>query len=91
MRKRIETKQEKLEFIIRELKRLKGLEFIDDDEVSAVNYACLILRNRIKELDKIEPYKETNVKYIKNCKVSKSCNACYRKYVCMQESTGEKL
>ena len=52
MRKRIETKQDKLNFIMKKLEWLKGLEFIDDDEISAVNYANLILRNRIKELDK---------------------------------------
>lgn len=86
MRKRIETKQEKLEFIIRELKRLKGLEFIYDDEVGAMNYACLILRNRIKELDKLEKPKEVPTKYIKDCPVNKVCSGCYRQYVCMQDS-----
>lgn len=54
MRKRYETKQEQLAFIIEKLKYLKGLEFIDDDEIIAANYANIILRNKVKELNKKE-------------------------------------
>ena len=50
----LSTKQKKLSYIINELKRLQGLEFISKDEISAMNYACSILRNYAKKLNNIE-------------------------------------
>ena len=84
MSNKLDSKQDKIDFIIYELKRLKGLEFISNKEIEAMNYACLILRNHKKRL------KDTpvNIKkqYITNCPVNKVCQGCYRQYVCIQES-----
>ena len=50
MKNRLETKSQKIDYIISELKRLNGLEFLSKDEISAMNYACMILRNHKKKL-----------------------------------------
>ncbi len=49
---KLSTKQEKLQYIINELSFLKGLEFIDQDEIDAANYAINILSRHIKKLDR---------------------------------------
>ena len=84
----MDTKQEKLEFIVKKLTWLKGLEFIDDDEINAVNYANMILRNKVTALNKKEVAKDVNEKYIKDCPVNKTCAGCYRQCVCEQEENG---
>lgn len=83
MKINLSTKQEKLNFIIKELKRLQGLEFINKEEVDAMNYACLILRNYIKKIDKELPMTKKD-KFINNCNVSENCNNCYRLIVCKE-------
>ena len=60
MKRQIESRQEKLDFIINKLNWLKGLEFIDKDEIAAVNYANLILRRMKNKLDKIENKENKN-------------------------------
>lgn len=78
------TKQDKLLFILEKLDKLKGLEFIDDDEIKAVNYASTILRNKIKELDKKQSSTPKNKQYIENCPVCNDCNKCYRNIICSE-------
>ena len=48
MKRVLETKEAKIEFIIYKLEWLKGLEFIGKDEISACNLAIRRLRNSIK-------------------------------------------
>ena len=48
---KLETKSQKIDYIISELKRLNGLEFLSKDEISAMNYACTILRNHKNKLN----------------------------------------
>jgi len=47
MRRLLETKEEKIEFIIRHLQKMKGLDFIDSDEISACNLAIRRLRSSL--------------------------------------------
>lgn len=54
------TKLEKLDFIINKLNNLKGLEFIDSDEIAAVNYANMILRRTREKLDKAKKINGNN-------------------------------
>ena len=82
----LSTKQNKLNYNINELKRLQGLEFISKDEISAMNYACSILRNHVKKLDNTETKIKEKQKYIDNCPVCKECAYCYRVSVCREES-----
>lgn len=84
----IKTKQDQLSFIISELDRLKGLQIIEPEEIKALNYAVLILKNKVKELNKKEPKKDNIQQYIKNCPVHRDCNKCYRKTVCKNENYG---
>ena len=51
---KLDTKQEKLQYVIDELRHLKGLEFIYPNEIKAANYAINILARHIKKLDKQE-------------------------------------
>jgi hypothetical protein len=47
MRELLETKEEKIHFIINHLEKMKGLEFIDKDEISSCNLAIRRLRNSL--------------------------------------------
>lgn len=49
---KLETKQQKIEYIMNNLEHLKGLEFIYPDEVKACNYAKRILRDYMKKISK---------------------------------------
>ena len=57
----MESRQEKLDFVINKLNKLKGLEFIDGNEIASVNYANMILRRTKAKLDKSEVLKEKGV------------------------------
>ena len=46
---KLDTKQEKLQYVIDELRHLKGLEFIYPNEIKAANYAINILARHIKK------------------------------------------
>lgn len=83
---KLETKSQKIDYIISELKRLDGLEFISKDEISAMNYACRILRNYKKKLNESEI--TLDKQYIANCPVNKSCFGCYREIVCKEDKKG---
>ena len=83
---RLETKSQKINYIISELKRLDGLEFISKDEISAMNYACRILRNYQKNLK--EEVNISTKQYIINCPVNKVCIGCYRESVCKEDKKG---
>jgi len=47
MRDILKTKEEKIQFIIGHLQRMKGLEFIDHDEISACNLAIRRLKRTL--------------------------------------------
>lgn len=51
MRDKIETKVEKISYILKELEHLKHLEFCFPDEIAACNYAMLLLRRHKKKLE----------------------------------------
>lgn len=50
MRRLLKTKIEKYEFIINYLRRMKGLEFIDKDEIDACNLAIRLMCNHLKKI-----------------------------------------
>ena len=47
MRRVLETKEDKIQFIINHLQKMKGLDFIDSDEISACNLAIRRLRSTL--------------------------------------------
>lgn len=51
MKRRIETKIEKIDYMLKELEHLKRLEFCYTDEIAACNYAMLLLRRHKKKLE----------------------------------------
>ena len=81
---KLETGSQKLDYIINELKRLKGLEFISKEEIAAMNYACKILDSHKHKLKDRTVKKSTQ--YITNCPVNSRCEKCYREIVCKNES-----
>ena len=50
----MKTKEDKIQFIIRHLEKMKGLDFIDKDEINACNLATRRLRRTLTDKDKIE-------------------------------------
>lgn len=49
MRNILKSKNEKAQFIINKLEWLKGLEFIDNDEIGACNLAIQVLKDFISK------------------------------------------
>lgn len=43
----LKTKEEKIQFIINHLEKMKGLEFIDSDKISACNLTIKRLRSSL--------------------------------------------
>ena len=52
MREWIETKEDKLNFIIEKLNYLIGLEFVQTDEIKSCKLAIRILKREIKKIEK---------------------------------------
>jgi hypothetical protein len=52
VRKLLATKEEKVQFIINHLLKMKGLEFINSDEINACNLAIRRLRSTLPKENK---------------------------------------